>query len=546
MKLRIILICVLSGMGALACSFDRTPVGNDEELGDAKRLWASDLGRDTVGSRSSSADKSDAKTPDKAQTGTKSREDDKEDAPKARERDAGREDTVVDPDDEDAGQEPEQKPTQCGEQSCPLADDRVAACCTAQSDVERHAARATGACGIDLSQVDEAQYGQGCWQRDQLGIIDPRCPARGSEPGCCADDGLCGTSDPARHLGCYHAKDAELRPCRQDTEPVGTVCDPRGYYALRINVDAAWNGRPGGLAALTDDGRGKIQITLLVRVDDVDAATGELTPKVNVCGVNLPPFYSSTLCESYQAVFPETIWESHLLPAPNVSGKFECAADGCVMSLWPSTYLFGMRMENAEAAWPTAQQTPYLTCPQLPEENCFADDDADGEPGISIRVQTEGSAETVGACRMYPLRAAPLNDSIGAIFGGVRRADRLQVGIRARVGGSVRFGADCESAAGSAVVEYVNSRASGCYVQPGTFDLGSITGPAGPDDRCREQEASFIDLSMPVYQVLGAGEAPSEARMPRDNTPSEGPTVQVVRFPADVIPSCFDARLAPF
>jgi hypothetical protein len=51
---------------------------------------------------------------------------------------------------------------------------------------------------------------------------------------------------------------------------------------------------------------------------------------------------------------------------------------------------------------------------------------------------------------------------------------------------------------------------------------------------------------MPVYQVLGAGESPSESRMPRDNSASEGPTVKVIRFPAEVIPSCYDARLAPF
>jgi hypothetical protein len=311
-------------------------------------------------------------------------------------------------------------------------------------------------------------------------------------------------------------------------------------------VDAAWNGRPGGLAALTDDGRGKLQIHLLVRVDDVDAASGELKPSVRVCGVSLPPFYSSTLCESYQAIFPESIWESAFLPAPNVSGKYECAADGCVLSLWPSTYLFGMRMENPEAAWPTPQQTPYLTCPGLPDENCFTDDDDDGESGISLRLQTEGIAENAGACGMYPYRAAPLNASIGAIFGSVRRADRLHVGMRARVGSSVRFGSDCVSAAGSAVVEYVNSRASGCYVQPGTFDLGTITSPAGQDDRCREAEANFIDLSMPVYQVLGAGETPSESRMRRDNTPSEGPTVSVVRFPSEVVPGCAEARQAVF
>lgn len=544
MTLRIILICVVSGTSGLACSFERSPVVGSDELSDAKRLWASDLGRDALGARwraGSKAQEEEAPQ-DKAEAGTKVREEGKKDEPKPSARDAG---AAAESDEEDAGREPERKPTRCGDESCPLADDQVTACCTAQRDVEERAARVAGTCGINLSQVDEAQYGSACWQRDQLGIIDSRCPARGDEPGCCADDGMCGTSDSTRHLGCYHAKGEELRPCGQDTEPTMTVCDPRGYYALRVSVDAAWNGR-SALAALTDDGRGEIDIYLLVRVDDVDAATGELNPKVSVCGIDLPPFYSSTLCEAYQAIFPETIWESPSLPPLDVTGKYECAADGCVMSLWPSTYLFGLRLEDADDAWPTAQQTPYLSCPDLPDEDCFADDDADGEPGISIGIQTEGMAELAGACRSYPYRGTPLNDSIGALFGGVRRADRLQIGMRARVGGSVRFGEDCVSASGSAVVDYVNSRASGCYVQPGTFDLGSIVGPAGEDERCRDEEASFIDQSMPVYQVLGAGESPGESRTPRDDTPSSGPTVQVVRFPIEFTPSCYDARRAPF
>ena len=538
MKFAIIWICVVSSATLHACSFERSPVGHEQELADARRLWASDIGADDLGSRARSGATSEEEAPAKARTATKSRENAVQSA-----RDAG----LAEGDDaEDAGSEPEQTPILCGDLFCPLADDQVEPCCTTQRDVERHGAHAEAACGIRLSQLDEAQYGDGCWQRDQLGIIDPRCPARGDEPGCCADDGLCGTSDPALHLGCYHAQGEELRPCRQEAEPVATVCDPRGYYALRISVDAAWNGRSGGLAALTDDGRGKIHIYLLVNVDAIDADSGALQPSVRVCGVNLPPFYSSTLCESYQAWFPEEIWESASLPAPNVSGRYECAADGCVMSLWPSTYLFGMRMDNPEEAWPTAQQTPYLSCPGLPDDNCFADDDSDGEPGISIRVQTEGAAETAGMCRMYPFRGAPLNASIGAIFGGVRRADRLHVGIRARVGGSVRFGADCGSAAGSAVVEYVNSRASGCYVQPGTFDLGAPGGPAGPNEQCSEEEANFIDLSMPVYQVLGAGEAPGGSRMARDNTPSDGPTVSVARFATDIVPGCAEVRKAPF
>lgn len=544
MKLRSMWICVVWGTTVAACSFDRTPVAH-RDFSEADRFWASELDQESTARRGAqraaaaaiASDKSKAKTT----TNTRGSAPNMGSRGKPGDEDAGLE--------EDAGPAMEPKPPSpvaCGDQFCPLSEAPVTTCCTTQSDIEQWSARAVGACGVDLSALDEAQYGQGCWQRDQLGIIDPRCPGRGSELGCCADDGMCGSSDPGNHLGCYHAKDAELRPCRQETAPVANMCDPRGSYALRVNVDAAWNGRPGGLAALTDDGRGLIQIYLLVRVDDYDVATGGLTTAARVCGVSLPQFYSTTLCESYLANFPASIWESPALPVPSLAGKYECDADGCVMSMWPTTYLFGMRLDNPEAPWPTAQQTPYLRCPNLPDENCFADDDLDGQPGITLQMQTEGSPAVIGTCRSYPYRAAPLSDSIAAIFGGVRRADRLNVGIRARVGGSVRFGADCGSASGSAVVEYVNSRAQGCHVQPGTFDLVTNTGPAGPEEPCRADEASFIDLSMPVYQVLGAGEAPAMWRGPRDTTPSDGPTVNIVRFAPGTVAGCADARNAPF
>ena len=545
MKLRSKWICVVWGATMVACSFDRTPVMH-REFSEAERFWSSDLDEQGTARRGGAANHDQSATmtseSSKAANGEKSR---------GHSMHVDTQGHVVDTDaglDDDAGLGAEPappKPVACGDQFCPISDAPVTTCCTAQTDIDQHSARTLNTCGVKLSALDEAQYGQGCWQRDQLGIIDPRCPGHGAEPGCCADDGLCGSSNPGNHLGCYHAKGTELRPCRQDTEPVGTVCDPRGSYALRVSVDAAWNGRPGGLAALTDDGRGIIQIYLLVRVDDVDSAGG-LTTAARVCGVTLPAFYSSTLCEAYQASFPTSIWESPVLPVPSLSGKYECAADGCVMSMWPTTYLFGIRLDNPEAAWPTAQQTPYLRCPSLEGENCFPDDDVDGQPGISLDVQTEGTAPLMGACREYPYRGAPLSDSIAAIFGGIRRADRLHVGIRARVGGSVRFGTDCATASGSAVVEYVNSRAKGCHVQPGTFDLVTNTGPAGYEEPCRADEASFIDLSMPVYQVLGAGEAPEMWRSPRDMSPSTGPTVSIVRFAPGTVPGCPDARAASF
>src|SRR4029077_18408627 len=138
-----------------------------------------------------------------------------------------------------------------------------------------------------------------------------------------------------------------------------------------------------------------------------------------------------------------------------------------------TTYLFGIRLDNPEAQWPTAQQT--VPCSHLPNMSCFPDDDDDGQPGLTVTLVTQGMAPSTGtdSCqsRGYEYRAAPLSGSPVAIFDGVRRADRIQLGVRSRVGISVRFGDDCATGKGSAVAQYVNSRATGCLVQAGSCDL---------------------------------------------------------------------------
>ena len=446
---------------------------------------------------------------------------------------------------------PSPMPLRCGDTFCPLVSDPLKACCTSRGDVERRAARKAGACGVDLTALGEPAYGTGCWQRDQLGIIDTRCPSTDTEPGCCAEDGTCGTNNADRQLGCRHPAGSEVRAC-SDTEPE-TSCDPVGSYAMRVSVDTAWGGHGNGLFALTDDGRGPIQIYLLANIEGVDPETKSLKASGRLCGVTLPPFYSSILCESFQPVFPDSLWESKALPRPELEGTYECGKQGCVASLEPVTYLFGIRLNNPEASWPTPQQTQSLRCPNQPNEQCFADDDLDGLPGVLVKIQqgnkamptpSEGTGNT---CRGgYEVRSAPLSDNVAAIFDGVRRTDRLLLGIRARVGGSVRFDNQCETGEGSAIAQYVNSRAKGCLVQPGSSDWVTRT-PAGPNERCTTSEADFIDQSMPDYHVLASGEKPPSSRSGRDSSASKGPSVSVVRFENKGQPiSCAEVRAAKF
>jgi hypothetical protein len=453
------------------------------------------------------------------------------------------------PSDDDAGTPPKPDQVQCENVFCPIASAPVKACCTTPTDVTGRMSREAGLCGMNLSGVDKDAYGGGCWQRDRLGIIDNHCPDRGSEVGCCADDGLCGTNNTDQQLGCHHTPGVEPQPCRDSMLPNTPMCDPTGTYGFRVTVDTTWDGRDSALAALTDDGRGPIQIYILADVKGVDAASGEVTTTGRVCGVSLPPFYSTTLCESYQPAFPARLWESQKLPRLTIPGQYDCTTQGCVLSLGPLTYVFGIHLDNPESPWPTPQQTPHLSCPGLPNEQCFTDDDDDGQPGVQIDLQTTGTAPLRNPARCtngYKYRAAPLNASIAAIFDGVRRSDRLLVGIRARVGSSIRFDENCQSAKGSAIAQYVNSRAQGCFAEPGSFNFLQDR-PAGPMDPCSSDEAQFIDLSMPDYHVLAAGEKPMETSSRHDTTPSDGPVASMVKFgPSGTSITCEQVRDASY
>lgn len=328
-------------------------------------------------------------------------------------------------------------------------------------------------------------------------------------------------------------------------------CDPVGSYGLRISVDAAWNGRAEGLAALTDNGRGVIQIYLLANVTRADPRTETVTVTGRVCGTILPPFYSSALCETYRPKFPDATWESSKLPKLALDGRYSCGAQGCVMSLNPITYLFGLHLDNPEARWPSADETSGLRCPGLPNDECFTDDDDDGVPGVRVDVRGQGDTGIVisGQCNYgYNVQAVPLSASVGAIFGGARRSDRLSLGIRTRVGSSFRLAPDCQTGSGAASAYYVSSRARSCQVEPGSFDfMQPYAQPAGTNDTCSAAEAHFIDQSLPDYRVLSAGDTPESSVSLSDLSPSPGPLVRAVRFApsADAV-SCERVRAAAY
>jgi hypothetical protein len=195
---------------------------------------------------------------------------------------------------------------------------------------------------------------------------------------------------------------------------------------------------------------------------------------------------------------------------------------------------------------------------------CFPDHDDDKAPGVRVELTTSGMVMNMGigmggwmwmggtagdgaTCRnQYSYRGAPLSASPTAILNGVRRTDRLQLGVRTRLGGSMRWSKDCGHAEGSVLAEYVNSRAAGCLVQRGTYNLGDQR-VAGANDACASNEAKFVDENLPEYMLLAAGQTPDASLDLADRMPSRGPEVRAVRVgDVDAAVSCADVRDAKY
>lgn len=436
----------------------------------------------------------------------------------------------------------------CGGVFCPFTSEPLSPCCTTGTDVSSERAQHVDVCGVDFS--GRTATAVGCWERDQPGVPFADCPdaypdnAIVEEPGCCMSTGVCGSRNVADAIGC-HANPGVTQRCDDNIDRT-TTCEMTGVYAIRNEVDVYWGGRTGGIAELTDDGRGTIVIDLLVTIENPAPNGLHFDVHAQPCAVRLPAFYSTTLCETYDAQFPDSLWDSGGVQAIESTAKFQCNNPGCIAEIEPSVGLIGIEMDNPEALWPTPAQTPTYGCASGTGADCFPDVDLDGNPASTLTIRTDGRAPTSGsACGgSYARRAVPLSEDALAIldpFSGdnVRRGDRLFLGTRTKLGGSLLLPDNCNAALGVGIAEFIQSRAWGCLVKEGS---GTLMGAAGPMDPCRAAEAAFIDENLPIYQVLLQGERPNPERAVPDYA-SAGPIMRVVRLGALGSPAtCSDVR----
>jgi len=309
---------------------------------------------------------------------------------------------------------------------------------------------------------------------------------------------------------CANAGPAKEGQCKEQAE---------GVYALKVDIDTYWANN-----SVVDGGRGTLTMYLIGEVTDIcqDGSGGLGT--MRACGAGLPTFVSDTMCDAYEVNFDDSVWSRDnwaVQPVYTTTGSATGFEVGDTLSLHAATGLFGIELDDMNGAWPEASvDNSDIFMPGLPGvtcagstggvAGCFPDHDGDGQPGVTVTITDTGADYDPGyACSPGPVhkkRGSPVNLLDGAVGGGGSgagaRATKLGIGMRVNVGGSGAIASDCASGVGAGEAMFVDSRVGAC-TKRADQDLGGVA-----NSPCIDGEIDFIDVNLPKFIPLNAGESP--------------------------------------
>jgi hypothetical protein len=261
-----------------------------------------------------------------------------------------------------------------------------------------------------------------------------------------------------------------------------------GSYGVRVELDVYVEDRASD--SEHDPGRGLANLLLWAEIERVhDAVSAEVT--MRLCGLDLPARYAYVSSGVTQLQLSNDVWDRPSMPV--WKSHIHVDSDGLQLDAFP--VLLGIALREPGDAWPDADQTLAFDCGMT---ECFPDHDADGEPGISFGVQTQGDVDDAPypACADWQLRA-PSTDDHAWWSSADSGAHRLFVGLRTALQLFPHFDAKCELANGRARAADIMTRALDCELTDG--------------QPCSARQATVIDQRAPVFHVLEAGEAPPES-----------------------------------
>ncbi len=268
--------------------------------------------------------------------------------------------------------------------------------------------------------------------------------------------------------------DASAGDARVDggSVPESDACTLAGTYALHAEIDLTWDGWIfAGIIPVLSPGSGTMTMTALSQVKD---EMSEVT--VRPCAATLPDFETDrTLAdEVYGVDLPDELWEQPSIPTWRTQWQVTCDMPGCAFSSGELEAVVGGRVTSVPFRWPE---------PGVPSSDFTpVDDDADGEPGITMIPRGPSQVDAQGRPYSYP-----------PLFPSFARARKMMValGLRAKLEGKLE---GCDRLAGSLLPNGVYARGLACT---GTYDDGSPF-------RCDQDHVTFLDSNMPKWIARSA------------------------------------------
>jgi hypothetical protein len=242
-----------------------------------------------------------------------------------------------------------------------------------------------------------------------------------------------------------------------------TGCTLQGTRALRINAQVSWKG-----SALLDivplilAGSGEVQIVVLL---DMKGHDDEGKATIRACGVEMPPFHSSVR-EHYRVRFDEVLWEA-VATRWKTSFSRGCAEPGCAFTVAYTEAQLGLELPQ-HFSWPGPRDELANTY--------LRDDDGDGASGVPVGFDTSDDS---GVEYENPPTSILLSE----------RAKQTNLGLRVTVSLDGKL-ESCQRYAGRTRSMTIDTRAHGCVVEGGA--------------RCTDQQVSFVNDNLPVWEVQGA------------------------------------------
>lgn len=315
-----------------------------------------------------------------------------------------------------------------------------------------------------------------------------------------------------------------------------------GIYAQRVDLDVWYMDEINTSSPLFDPGRGTLTLYFRTELNNVceDGSGGKAIN--HPCGSVQPPLFIDAIGGVIQINFPDDLWDKPNVPDYISTGNVSGFNPGDLLTIMKTTGLFGISLADPAGPWPTYMQTATIACADgKMGADCFPDIDDDKNPGVTLNIQTEGTAPSpgydnpLGAWHYAP---APTSATDAAFNIG---AKDVYVGLRVSVGGSGMIGSDCKSGTGPGDANDIESRVFDCVMADGM--------------KCQSSGVEFVDQNTPAFHVLKAGEMPpatwkharADADAKLNRAPSKGAQAYVVRV-GDIGQSfsCADIRSAPY